>query len=82
MRRSRLSRSTVPVTTESPHQSITVYPGDYIVGDLDGVVVVPQGLADEAVRLMRPQVEADERMADAIRGGTSFTEASTKFRGK
>lgn len=72
----------VPVTTESPHQSITIHPGDYIVGDPDGVVVVPQGLAAEAVRLMEPQVEADERMAEAIRGGMSFTEASQKYRGK
>ena len=61
---------------------MTVNPGDYIVADLNGVVVVPQDLAEQAVQLMQPQVDADEKMAEVIKAGMSFTEASKKFRSK
>ncbi|CAD6586928.1 MAG: hypothetical protein TREMPRED_004606 [Tremellales sp. Tagirdzhanova-0007] len=72
----------VPVKISSPHQDMTVNPGDYIVADLNGVVVVPQDLAEQAVQLMQPQVDADEKMAEVIKAGMSFTEASKKFRSK
>ena len=70
----------VPVKLSSPYQDITVNPGDYIVADLNGVVVMPQDLAERAVQLIQPQVDADEKMAEVIKGGMSFTEASKKFR--
>ena len=70
----------VPVKLSSPYQDITVNPGDYIVADLNGVVVMPQDLAERAVQLIQPQVDADEKMAEVIKGRMSFTEASKKFR--
>jgi hypothetical protein len=30
--------------------------------------------------LIQPQVDADEKMAEAIKGGMSFTEAGKKYR--
>jgi regulator of RNase E activity RraA len=69
----------VPIKLQS-RQDITVNPADYVVGDVDGVVVIPAALAEKAVSLMRPQVEADARMHKAIREGTTFTEASKQFR--
>ncbi|KAI5867746.1 RraA-like protein [Durotheca rogersii] len=60
---------------------IEVRPGDYLIGDVNGVVVLPAELAEPALPLMRRQVEADDRMAAAIRDGMSFVEASAKFRG-
>ncbi|KAH8168731.1 aldolase/RraA domain-containing protein [Sarocladium implicatum] len=70
----------VPVTVPSGEQTITVHPGDFVIGDLNGVVVLPKELAEEAIPLMRPQVEADAKMAAAIREGMTFAEASKKFR--
>lgn len=58
-----------------------VHPGDYVIADLNGVVVLPHSLAAEALPLMKKQVAADEQLAAALRGGASFVEASSKFRG-
>ena len=69
----------VPVKTNSSMQDVTVNPGDYIIADLNGVVVIPQELAENLIPLMRPQVEADENMAEAIKKGMTFTEASKTF---
>lgn len=57
-----------------------ISPGDILVGDLNGIVVCPENLLEQAIPLIRPQVEADEKMAEAIKSGTSFTEAGKKFR--
>lgn len=59
---------------------LTVRPGDYLIGDVNGVVVLPVEVAEQALPLMKKQVEADEKMAQAIRGGMGFSEASKKFR--
>lgn len=69
-----------PVKLHSPIQDMTVNPGDLIIADLNGVVVMPQELAAQAIPLMRPQVEADEKMSKAIKGGMLFVDASKKFR--
>ncbi|KAK7757672.1 hypothetical protein SLS62_000049 [Diatrype stigma] len=70
----------VPVTLQSGEQEAEIRPGDYIIADLNGVVVLPVELAEQALPLMKKQVEADDQMAVAIKGGMSFTEASKKFR--
>ncbi|CAK7221736.1 hypothetical protein SBRCBS47491_004628 [Sporothrix bragantina] len=73
----------VPVHFTGTHeQDVTINPGDYVVADLNGVVVLPKDLAAQAIPLMQPQVNADEQMAAAIKEGMSFVEASKKFRGK
>ncbi|KAK7984053.1 hypothetical protein PG989_011455 [Apiospora arundinis] len=59
---------------------LAVRPGDYLIGDVNGVVVLPAEVAEQVLPLMKKQVEADERMAEAIQGGMGFSEASKKFR--
>ncbi|KAK8122154.1 hypothetical protein PG984_010824 [Apiospora sp. TS-2023a] len=59
---------------------LTVRPGDYLIGDVNGVVMLPVEVAEQALPLMKKQVEADEQMAEAIQGGMGFSEASKKFR--
>ncbi|KAK6820786.1 hypothetical protein PG987_015186 [Apiospora arundinis] len=59
---------------------LAVRPGDYLIGDVNGVVVLPAEVAEQALPLMKKQVEADEKMAEAIQGGMGFSEASKKFR--
>lgn len=61
-------------------QDMVINPGDYIIGDIDGVVVLPQDLAEEAIPLMQSQVDADEKVREAINGGMTFVEAGKKFR--
>lgn len=49
---------------------VTVQPGDYIVGDVDGVLVVPQEDAARIVAAAEAKVEKDEvRAQDAHSNG-------------
>ncbi|GAB1310582.1 Ribonuclease E inhibitor [Madurella fahalii] len=70
----------VPVKLQTDEQDMTINPGDYLIGDLNGVVVLPSELAERALLLMAKQVEADSKMAVAIQEGMTFTEASKRFR--
>jgi 4-hydroxy-4-methyl-2-oxoglutarate aldolase len=46
-----------------------VHPGDVIVGDVDGVVVVPREQAAEVARLGRQRVEKEEKNRQKLRAG-------------
>lgn len=70
----------VPVKLATNDQDMTVNAGDYLIADLNGVVVLPKALAEQALPLMKKQVEVDSKMAEEIKKGMSFTEASKKFR--
>lgn len=71
----------VPVKLATDEQDMEIRPGDYLIGDLNGVVVLPKELADEAIPMIKKQVDADDKMMVEIRKGMSFEEASKKFRG-
>lgn len=70
----------VPVKLQTDEQDITINPGDYLIGDLNGVVVLPKDLAERAIPLMAKQVAADSKMAVEIEKGMTFAEASKRFR--
>ena len=70
----------MPVKLQSDEQDIVIKPGDYFVGDLNGVVCLPKELAQKAIPLMRPQIEADEMVALELDRGMSFVDASKKHR--
>jgi regulator of RNase E activity RraA len=54
-------------------------PGDLVVADEDGVVVVPRAVEEEVVRRAWEKVHAENQVRDAIRGGLSATEAFARF---
>jgi regulator of RNase E activity RraA len=54
--------------------------GDYLMGDINGVVVLPEELAEEVIELMKNRVPADEKVREAVEQGMTFKEASAKFR--
>lgn len=70
----------VPVKLQTDEQDVTINPGDYLIGDLNGVVVLPKELAEKVLPLMAKQADADAKMAVEIRKGMTFTEAGKKFR--
>lgn len=70
----------MPVKLQSEDQDMTINPGDYIIADMNGVVVLPKELAEEALPYMKKQVDADTQVAKAISEGMTFSEASKKFR--
>ncbi|MBT3270846.1 ribonuclease activity regulator RraA [Candidatus Poribacteria bacterium] len=51
---------------------VAVIPGDIIVGDAEGVVVVPSQLADEVARRAAEMEEKEEFILERIRGGASI----------
>jgi 4-hydroxy-4-methyl-2-oxoglutarate aldolase len=61
----------VPVTCGG----ILVHPGDYIVGDADGVVVVPAGAAEKVLALLRQYDEKESKMIPIIEREKSMLKA-------
>ncbi|MDX1909006.1 MAG: 4-carboxy-4-hydroxy-2-oxoadipate aldolase/oxaloacetate decarboxylase [Bacteroidia bacterium] len=47
----------------------TIHPGDYIVGDRDGVVVIPQDRIAEAVEKAQAREEKEEKVREQLRLG-------------
>ena len=54
-------------------------PGDLVIADVDGVVVVPQEVEQEAVQRAWDKVHTENKIRDAIRAGMKATEAYDKF---
>ena len=54
-------------------------PGDLVIADTDGVVVVPQALECEALRLAWQKVNDENKTREAIRNGMKAAEAYGKF---
>jgi RraA family protein len=48
---------------------VVVNPGDWLVGDEDGVVAIPNAKLDEAIEIAGRILEAEKRIAAAIRAG-------------
>jgi 4-hydroxy-4-methyl-2-oxoglutarate aldolase len=48
---------------------VRVEPGDYLLGDVDGVVVIPHAAAPEAIRLSLEKVSAEDRTRELLASG-------------
>jgi 4-hydroxy-4-methyl-2-oxoglutarate aldolase len=58
---------------------VVVNPGDLVVADVDGVVVVPAELEDDVLAYARNKASEENRVRDAIVGGMKATEAYRQF---
>ena len=58
---------------------VTILPGDIIFGDVDGVLIIPQGVVEETVSLALEKASGEKLVRKAIEGGMSATEAFAKF---
>ena len=56
-----------------------VKPGDYIVGDLDGVVVVPQEAAEKVVEFLKLYDDKERKMIPIIKEEKSMLKALEKY---
>ncbi|KAF2011984.1 RraA-like protein [Aaosphaeria arxii CBS 175.79] len=57
-----------------------INPGDIIVGDQDGVVVVPPSLVEQVVQLCEERKKIDERTLDDLNGGAEMGPTIKKYR--
>lgn len=76
----RVSEINGPVRFNSEDQDSYIYPGDILIADLNGVVCLPKGLAEQAIDLIASQVEADENVAKDIKNGITVAESMQKHR--
>ena len=69
-----LGRRHVPMDSDLPVTcaGVLVMPGDVIVGDADGVVVVPAGLAGEVARAAVRQEHEERFIVERVRAGESI----------
>lgn len=58
---------------------VLVRPGDLLLADDDGVVVVPADVAEEALSLAEEKVRGENKVREALAGGMSVAEAFQKF---
>jgi 4-hydroxy-4-methyl-2-oxoglutarate aldolase len=60
--------------------SIQVRPGDLIMGDETGVLVIPRNRAEEVLAVAKEIDEAEQRIIEELKRGLSITEARKKHR--
>ena len=54
-------------------------PGDLVIADRDGIVVIPKSVEEEALRLALAKVQGENTVRDAIRQGMKATDAFRKY---
>ena len=59
---------------------VLVAPGDIVIADHDGVIVVPAAQAREVAQRARAMHETEERMQAAIRDGAGLVEAIRQYK--
>jgi regulator of RNase E activity RraA len=58
---------------------VEIAPGDFVFGDIDGVVIIPAQVADEVVSRALAKARAENVVRGAIEAGMSSTEAFETF---
>jgi 4-hydroxy-4-methyl-2-oxoglutarate aldolase len=71
--------SVVDFRTPAEIGEVSVEPGDLVVGDVDGVVVVPRALEEEVLERAVAKATAENQVRAAIESGMSATEAFATF---
>lgn len=71
----QVTATQVPVTIGT----VTVSPGDWVVGDDDGVVVVPVGVASDVLAEAERKTGTESEIRRAVRDGMSPLEAYERF---
>ena len=71
-----------PVPEECGFPAVEVRPGDWVVADSDGVVVVPREMEEKVVQVATVGREVDEKCMRDIRAGVGVKEAFKRHRGK
>lgn len=63
-----------PITIDG----VKIKNGDYLLGDADGVVIIPSEVLDETLRLAREKVAGENTVRDDLANGMPVTEAFAK----
>jgi len=58
---------------------IRVYPGDLVYGDVDGVVVIPQGIVDDVVERAWEKVRGENTVREELKAGARVVDTFKKY---
>ncbi len=58
---------------------VTIYDGDLVFGDVDGVLIIPRGIVGEVMEKALEKAAGEKLVRKAIEGGMSATDAFRKF---
>ena len=79
-KRWRITAVNVPIAMPGTLTSqVTIRPGDWVVGGPDGVIVVPQEIAADALVNAEEIEEREQGMREDLAAGMSFRDAYTKW---
>ncbi len=59
---------------------IQVKPGDFIYGDIDGIVVVPKEQEDEVINAAWEKVQGESKVREELKAGISVAKVFAKYR--
>lgn len=78
----RATALNVPVEFTSPEQTqpLTITPGDLIIADLDGVVVIPPNKVDECLEICEKRAEIDALTVQALESGEEMGATLARLR--
>lgn len=60
-------------------QRVAIHPGDYVFGDLDGVVIVPAALTLQVLEEAEARFDTETRVREALKAGGKPLEVFRKF---
>ncbi len=71
----------VPTSFQEPIEigGVTVHPEDIVFGDIDGVIVIPHGIAEKVVERVEEVMNTENLVRKAILGGMDPQKAYLKF---
>lgn len=59
--------------------TVTIHPGDFLLGDSDGIVVLPSIHAEELILAAEKAAEIEDRIQQAVNAGATREEALSKW---
>lgn len=69
--RCEINECQIPVTLDG----VVINPGDYIFGDIDGVVIIPKDIAEEVIDRALETIEKENEVRDRLLNGSSLQQA-------
>ncbi|MCD8197074.1 MAG: hypothetical protein LUE24_07965 [Lachnospiraceae bacterium] len=69
--RCEINECQIPVTLDG----VTIRPGDYIFGDIDGVVIIPQEIVEEVLDEALQTIKKEDDVRERLENGSSLAQA-------
>ena len=58
---------------------VLIEPGDYIIGDIDGLVAVPKGIIEQVLEIAESKARGEDAVRGSLEGGRSIRETWNEY---